>query len=324
LARHKPNDYNVVIATAEQLINHSSLFLDNFDVYYLARVHAAGDEGPYSVAAFIKSVKGKEAKIVFDTDDDLTDEFRDLGTAEGFLAIARGADAVTVSTPYLAKHMKRHIGHKPHILPNCLDTGWFAKASLKAKRLHKGLTIGFIGTSSHYGDWEIAALGLRQIVKEFPDVTVITAGYCPDYLKELVPGIIDMAPVPYDYYPVLMAQFDVVCCALDPDDGFCKSKSSIKALEAMAAARTLTNGTVGGAIAVATSMPVYRGVVANKHNGLLVKENTADSWYQTLAKIISDNVLRQKISVQGLKWVKKNRDINTHYKEWDRVLREVA
>lgn len=321
LEKHRPNDYEVVVATAEQLIRYGSN-LNNFDVYYLARVHAADERGLYRVVEFVNPVKKSGARIVFDTDDDLTGEFRDLHVSEGFLAIAKEADTVTVSTPYLARQIEKHIKHKPHVLPNYLDTDWFSKMSLRAKRQHEGLTVGFIGTSSHYGDWETAALGLKRIIREFPDVTAITAGYCPDYLRELIPGIVDLPPVPYIHYPLLMAQFDIVCCALDPDDGFCLSKSSIKALEAMAAARLVRGNKVGGAVPVCTSMAVYRRVIANKHNGLLVKENTADGWYQALRVLASDNILRQKIAVQGHRWVKKHRDINTHYKEWEKILRE--
>ncbi|NIV37473.1 MAG: hypothetical protein GWN58_51060 [Anaerolineae bacterium] len=188
---------------------------------------------------------------------------------------------------------------------------------MRAKRKAEGLTVGFVGTASHYDDWKYPVEALRRIARGHPEVTIVAAGYCPDYLKEL-PNLLELPPVAYYQYPAIMRQFDIVCCSLDAEDGFNKSKSAIKALEAMAAARALPGGETGGAVPVCTDMKVYRRVVNNRHNGLLTGN---DQWYDTLMSLIEDRALRRKLSVQGHQWVQKHRDVATGCRLWGRAYR---
>lgn len=287
-----------------------------YQIYVVSRLFA-GREGREE---FIDAIRESGGKVVFDTDDDLTDDHRDLGRGGDFKGILHDVDAVTVSTWSLRDQLAPYTnGHRPWVLPNHVDAAWFSKVSRAAKRIVPELTVGFIGTASHYDDWQYPVEALGRLARERDDITIVAAGYTPDYLKEL-PNLVELKPVPYAHYPGLMRQFDVVCCALDPDDEFNKCKSGIKALEAMSAARVLDNGKIGGAVAVATDMPVYRRVVNNKHNGLLVAN---DEWYGALSRLIDDEQLRTKIAVRGHRWVKKNRNIATGYKLWGAAYREI-
>lgn len=283
------------------------------DIYLISRLYR--EEGQQE---FLDTIHDHGGLVVFDTDDDLTCDYRELGRGDDFKAMIRTADLVTVSTPYLSKQLEKYTGYRPPVLYNHVDVEWFSKVSLATEKKVPGLTIGFIGTASHEADWIFPVKALVAIAEEHPGVTIVAAGYLPEYLREL-PSVAKLKPVPYPRYPGLMRQFDIVCCSLDPGDVFNRSKSSLKALEAMSAARTLSNGKTGGAIPVCTDMPVYRRAV-NKHNGVLTSN---DDWYEALSRLVNDEQLRNRLATQGYRWVRKNRDITTGYKAWARTYRNL-
>jgi len=286
------------------------------DLYVTSRLFA----GSLGRTEFIEAIHRHGGQVIFDTDDDLTDNHRELGRGGDFKGILQDVDYVTVSTPHLAKELAPLAAHEPWVLPNHVDAGWFGEQCMNTERTVDGLAIGLIGTASHYNDWGYPLEALRRIATENRNVTIVAAGYCPDYLKGLH-NLVELGPVPYIGYPGLMRQFDIVCCSLDPLDGFNQSKSSIKALEAMAAARSLSKGQTGGAVAVCTNMPVYRRTVNNRHNGLLVNN---DQWYEGLSLLVRDKRLREKIAVQGFKWVAAHRNIQTGYRRWGRAYRQMV
>jgi len=281
--------------------------IKGYDVYVLSRLYR--DHGAQEFIDFIHDNGGV---VIMDTDDDLSEEHRILdGRGEEFVNQVRRVDLVTVSTPYLAKRMGRYSKKDPVVLPNHLDFGWFRKSSLNREKQTKGLTVGVVGTKTHYDDW----LYLRDVFPRLErkyDVTVVTAGFQPDYLE----GFEHIEGVPYKVYPQMIREFDIVCCALDTEDGFNKSKSSIKALEAMASARRLSNGKIGGAVAVCTDMTLYRRTVNHMHNGMLI--NNGD-WYQALSMLIEDESTRNQLAYRGHRWVRDNRDIRRGYRKWKKT-----
>lgn len=284
-------------------------------VYVVSRLFA----GKVGRGSFLEAIHKHGGIVVFDTDDDLTDNHRELGRGEDFKGILKTVDFVTVSTPHLKKQLASYTPHPPVVLPNHVKVNWFAQTCMQAERKVSGLTIGFIGTASHFGDWRYPMEALRRIAMEHPEITIVAAGYCPDYLKEL-PNLMELGPVPYYKYPELMAQFDIVCCSLDAEDEFNKSKSAIKALEAMSAARVLSNNIIGGAVPVCTDMPVYRRVVNHRHNGLLTANNR---WYRALTTLIEDPALWCKLSVRGYKWVRAHRNVDHGCHLWGRAYRKM-
>jgi glycosyltransferase involved in cell wall biosynthesis len=286
------------------------------DIYVLPRLHHAEGFIP-----FVEYVHEWGGKVIFDTDDDLTDDHRRLGSGDHFKFTAAHSDHVTVSTAHLAKRMEQIIGYKPSVLPNQIYVPWFRQVSLKTERINPAFTVGFVGTSTHYGDWKFPVDALLKLAKKYPEIVIGVAGYFPDYLKNL-PNSAAFKPVPYINYPGLMRQFDVVCCSLDPDDEFNKCKSAVKALESMASARTLSSGRIGGAVPVCTNMPVYRRVVQNRNNGLLVDN---DDWYDALERLVRDRREYNRLSMRGHKWVTTNRNMDTTgWKWWASVYRKVA
>lgn len=280
--------------------------LEGYDIYVLGRLYREGGTEEY-----INQVHERGAKVVFDTDDDLSEEFRDIdGKGQAFIRALGLADLVTVSTPYLAKRLAVYTKREPVVLPNHIDTGWFGKLSLVKEKDHSGLNIGVIGTTTHYRDWQCLADPLTRIAEEYEHVNIIAAGFQPDYLEGIY-----LKPVPYAEYPGMVRELDIICCALDPGDEFNMSKSAIKALEAMSAARSV-NGGIGGAVAVCTDMPVYRRVVDHMHNGLLVDNG---DWYEALSMLVENEQTRNRIACCGHRWVRDNRDIRHGYRMWERA-----
>ncbi len=292
---------------------HAEVLLGK-DIYVVSRLYTnTGLEG------FLDVIRSSGGKVVFDTDDDLTCDHRELGRGDEFKKMVGLVDLVTTSTPHLSKKLESYTGYKPPVLYNHIDFNWFSRVSIETEKKVDNLTIGLIGTASHEGDWGYPVEALKRIASEFPNVTIVVAGYMPPYLKD-IENVVWLEPVLYESYPRLMRQFDIVCCSLDPDDEFNKSKSAIKSLEAMSAARVLSNGKVGGAVPVCTTMPVYRRAVS-KNNGILT-DNAR--WYESIKSLVEDEQLRNKLAVQGYKWVKKNRDIKTGYKAWGKVYRNLV
>lgn len=266
---------------------------------------------------FVNAVHTLGGLVVMDTDDDLSEEFRELdGRGDEFVATMQAMDLVTVSTPHLSKRMERFVGYRPPVLPNHIAVDWFSKMSSETSRMFDGLTIGLLGTASHYGDWHYPVEALKQIKEEHPEVTILMAGYFPDYLDGIATKV---NGVPYSRYPGLIRQFDIVLCSLDPDDNFNKSKSAIKALESMASARDV-DGKTGGAVAVCTDMPVYRRVVTSERNGLLAPH---DDWYPALKRLVTDDNLRKRLAVQGYKWVGKHRNSRKGKALWSKTYRQL-
>lgn len=321
IKRFAGSGFEVRIYTQEQVGNFIQVFggkyTDNLlmdkKVHVVSRLyHKQG------LNKFLDAVHSENGLVVFDTDDDLTDEFRELGDGPEFIRTMREMDLVTTSTPHLARRMAEYIGYVPPVLENHVDFGWFSRVSARCERRVPGLSVGLIGTASHYEDWKYPADALGKLTKKHHEITIAVAGYMPDYLGKL--GAFSLQGVPYHLYPTLMRQFDIVCCSLDPDDEFNKSKSAIKHLEASAAERVLPNGRIGGAVAVCTNMPVYRRTVNGK-NGLLVSN---DQWFDALDELVMDQKKRLRIAEAGYKWTKKHRAIERGYVKWSRLYRDLA
>ena len=311
-------DNNGLIVYSWLLEKSGRKFGDEFDIYWITRLHNTVDE-TISVQDVVSRMHEMGSVAIFDSDDDLMGDYRQFDGSDAFVETIQTMDLVTASTPYLADRMSEYVDTKPIVLPNCIDVDWFSRVSMRSQRKSSKLTLGFIGTTTHEKDWIYAGEALRKIASEYDDVQVYSAGYMPDYLSK-IPNIKKLSPVPYNQYPGLMRQFDIVCCALDSEDKFNKSKSSVKFLEAGAAAREV-DGKVGGAVSVCTDMVTYNRAVRNDVNGVLVANKT-DAWYNALTRLIEDEEHRNKLSWRAYNWVKSNRDIKDHYKRWGTVLRK--
>lgn len=307
---------HVTVNQLQQMIQEGKTDqIEDFDLYVLSRLHAPTDEGSKPFA----KEREKGAKFVYETDDDLSGDYRDYGVAEWVEDTVAFCDAVTVSTPHLKKVMERH-GKPVHVLRNFIDTEFYGAMSMGATRRADKVTIGLVGTSTHWPDWMQVAEPLKRIKADYPHVRVCCIAYRPEYLKEVTD--LFFGGLPFDLYPALLRQIDIRLCPLDTSDAFNRSKSSIAALEAMAAARPLGKR-AGGAIPICSGngLKVYKDAIRHGHNGLLVKDG---DWYGAIASVLDDARYRRRLAMNGLRWVRRYRDIKVGAHLWGEVYREVV
>ena len=279
------------------------------DIYMMARMYLADCE------EFIGEVHRRGALFVFDSDDDLTEDFRLVsGRGREFKKMLGAADYITVSTPALAAHFTQYTQKPPVVLRNHIDTDWMASIAAKAQRLVEGLTIGFSGSPTHWRDWYVAAVPLQRIVHDF-DVVPVVHGEPPRYLGFLALEVVRLGGVPFAAYPVLLKQFDVVLCAVDSTDEFNTGKSAAKALECMAV----------GAVPICSRFQPYVELYEAGAPVILVEEDSRDGWYGAMKGLIQDGERRRHLSSLGADWVRENRDmVNGGWKQWARFFRSIA
>lgn len=269
----------------------------------------------------INALRVRGAKVVYEADDDYSGKYREADEVAGrtWKPYIAHVDAVTVTTKTLATLARQESGGKPvYVLPNAIEYSKFAMAARQAKREVDGLTIMLAGTKTHYHDWEVLKAVLPKLLEDYPGVTLLVGGYLPDYLEGL--GLGFLPPVHYSQYPAMLAQADILCAPLDPDDQFNCSKSPIKAIEGWCAARAVGKR-LGGCAVIASNCVSYRGTVQNRHNGLLVK-HTPEAWDKALRRLLEDRYLRQTLQVEGLKDAKRY-DMATRWKDWRQVYRNI-
>jgi glycosyltransferase involved in cell wall biosynthesis len=318
----------------------ASVRLSDYNLIVTARSHETEEmrqaalQSPYTQAAiragildpdtqspFFDSVRRMGIKVVYEVDDDFTNEHRIVrGGGEDAMHLARQCDAITVSTPYLAQVMRRVTGKPVYVVPNCIDPAiWGAPGY---ERVVDGLTIALSGSPTHYQDWMVLAEVMPKILAKYPQVKLILSGFRPDYFDDLpAEQVLRVPPLSYAQYPGIFRSADIVLAPVDPADKFNWSKSGIKASEAMAAHRTV-NGKPAGACVIATDLHIYREVVVNRDTGILV-EHTPDQWEKAISQAIEDEALRHRSQISGHKWVMKHRNIRTMWKHWAKAYQEI-
>jgi glycosyltransferase involved in cell wall biosynthesis len=278
------------------------------DVVVVCRRLQHHDEDPELAGRAMDAFKASGAYVVYETDDDYTDEGREFGgTCMPYL---EAADAITVTTKHLADVMERASGGKPvYVLPNCIQRDWFADTARQASKPDH-LVVMLAGTPSHYDDWRVMGEAITRRKNAYPDVEFVAVGFAPDYLE----GVTCYQAVPYEQYPRWLAMADILCAPLDPEDRFNLARSPIKAIEGWCAARDVGKRT-GGCAMVVSDHPVYRGTVNHRNNGILVKEHTPQAWADALSLCIDDYRLRYKLQVNGWKCAAQY-DISRHWQKW--------
>jgi len=266
---------------------------------------------------FMELLKSRGAKVVYETDDDLTEIFRDISDGENKTSIPYLylCDASTVSTEPLAKRVGIYTSKPVYVLPNKIAPQFFKKATMGYEREFKDtLNIMLVGTQTHGDDWYLASIAASKILDEHPNTRLLIGGFHPDYIDRT--DRVELIPFkPYYAYPTTLAEADIVIAAIDPDDGFNQCKSAVKAMEAWAARRKLPNGMAGGAAVIATDSIVYSGTIIDGINGMLV-EHTVKGYYDALKILVENENLRIKLQRRGLSSAMRKHSINQGYRNW--------
>jgi glycosyltransferase involved in cell wall biosynthesis len=281
--------------------------MEGWDMYILGRIHRPRAGNPFEQFG---------VPIVYETDDDLLDDYRNFGSADWVEETVSFCDAVITSTEYLGSRMSK-LGKPVYVLENYIDVDFYAGCSAQAERADDRVTVGLVGTQTHWTDWCYVVTALERIkAKHGNKVLVVTGGYLPSYLKKIVD--INFAPLPFPQYPAILRQLDIRLCPLE-NDYFNYSKSPLAALEAMAAARPVGKKT-GGAVPICIDgMPTY-GIVKNKVNGLKVPN---DGWFDAIDHLVRNSKFRNSLAVAGHRWVRAHRDVSLAVGQWAQTLNTI-
>jgi glycosyltransferase involved in cell wall biosynthesis len=222
-------------------------------------------------------------KVVYDTDDllhDVPDYHPQAASArqwrEGIEYVARRADAVVVSTPYLQKKLSELNG-KVYVLPNYLDYDMFYRPA-RASRDGK-VRIGMLGTSLQGPNFALVDRALRRIIERHPGkIELFFMGWAPPAGWEHHPAA-TFLPVINSYLQyaetLKRLSWDIGLIPLAEDD-FNFSKTATKWMEYSAA----------GIAGIFSDVSVYRGAVRSGETGILVPNDEA-AWFEAIERLIT-------------------------------------
>ncbi len=259
-----------------------------------------------------------DVRRVFELDDDLLNVeptsakafefYADPAVRRRLLENLRSADAVTVSTEYLGQVVRGEYGVQApvHVVPNCLDAAVLALAPVGQAG---PMTVGWAGSDTHRGDFEVVRRPLTRFLRGHREVGVSFMGVDYGWLlgnpdRRLTPWV----PVwddPVGYMRCLDWQVGIAPLA---NTQFNRCKSALKALEY--AAR--------GIVVVASDVEPYRRFVEHGVTGLLVSRD--HEWREALELLAGDVELRAKMGAAAREraalWL-----INDHVEKWEAAYR---
>ncbi len=258
-----------------------------------------------------------DVRRVFEVDDDLLNVDPSSATAQAFyrdpavrrtlVENVRSADAVTVSTPYLAEVVRSEYGVTApvYVLPNCLDP---AVLDLPPVTQDGPVTVGWAGSDTHRGDFEQVRRPLRRWFARHPEVGFQTMGVPYGYLIDRhgpEKPWVSVWSDPVGYMRELDWQIGIAPLA---NTQFNRCKSDLKALEY--AAR--------GIPVVASDVEPYRGFVEHGVTGFLVTHPR--EWAEALDALATDPGLRARMGAAA-RVRAATRIVDDHAHLWERAYR---
>lgn len=247
------------------------------------RVSNAGSSAQWQRAA-------GNVRRVFEVDDDLLHVdptsaaafafYADPAVRRRLLENIRSADAVTVSTPYLAEVIRSEYGVEApvHVVPNCLE-----RKALELPPVDQAgpVAIGWAGSDTHRGDFEHVRGPLRRFFAAHRDVSMTFMGADYGRLVGSPAGrVLPWLPI-WDGPAAYMRRLDwQIGLAPLANTQFNRCKSALKALEY--AAR--------GIVVVASDVEPYRRFVQHGVTGFLVGRD--HEWREYLELLVRDEQLR--------------------------------
>lgn len=230
------------------------------------------------------------------------------------ISMMRSADALIVSTPYLADI---YTEFNPHIyvVPNCIDFKMWDKLKGKPK---KGIRIGWAGGSGHEGDFAPVADSLKRVLDAHKDATlVLVNGPAKTGLPEFFKGVERIEHhatwVPVLKYPKMLKELDLqIMIAPVVDSAFNRGKSNLKWLE----------GSALGIPTVAMNVGHYAQTINSGVDGYLCDE--PDDFELALHVLINDKKKRKAMGLAANARVRRDFNVDTIVHDYVRILEEVA
>lgn len=286
--------------------------IDRHDIFLFPRMVSPTDETMAVFQGMFEALRLKNKTIVYEVDDDFTNEHRHVVDGDA-MQVASICDAITVTTPYLARLMEERTGKPAYVIPNMIAPLVWKGAAPESIYPDDALIIGLTGSTTHYHDWKVLEGVLARIQNSYSNTYIILGGLFPDYLDD-VPRVTQVPGQTYEIYANLIKLCDIILAPVDPDDKFNLGKSPIKVIEGMSAERVV-DGVKMGAACIATDMPVYQPAIRHGETGLLV-QHTPEAWESAIRSLIEDSDKRRTLQRNGYRYVWKHHDITRTWTQW--------
>lgn len=252
-----------------------------------------------------KGLTEREVLAVYELDDDLFqvpesnpafEFYSDPAMQAQISSNLACSDLVTVSTEPLARVVKEHTDAPVVVLPNCVDSYMFPSA------VDQSVTgsIGWAGSSTHYGDLAPVASFLRRAADRTDSAFISVGADYTGLVKAKQTAYSGWEPNIPDYYKLL--DFGIGVAPLE-DNTFNQSKSALKALEYGAR----------GIVTVASNVGPYASFIEHETTGLLV--NSDHEWEKYIRCLSNDLELRQTLAANAFEQSKQY-DINYRAIDW--------
>lgn len=265
---------------------------------------------------FIKRQKKSGKKIVFECDDFVHGVKKIKGhrfqkaynkkKIKFFQECMAESDAVICSTQYLSDQYKKYNPNQ-YVVPNGIETDRY-----DIERGEKEfLTIGWAGGTGHHlavGPWLEA---VSETMRYWHNVAFVSIGVnYAEAMEDRHPGRTISVPwSTIENYPYSLTNIDIAI-APSHDSKYFKSKSSLRWIEASAAG-----------IPVLANPITYHEIEDGK-TGLLAE--TPAQAEEKLDKLVSDEILREKLAAEAKETVRERFDIAVTSQIWRKTLEQIA
>ena len=295
-------------ANVKQMMFHSDYVSDWSDIVVIQRCFI--EEG----LDFVKKVKNKGKKVVYELDDDLFSvsknspaymTFHKKNFQENAKRIIAECDAVTCSTAPLAKVLGE-FNPNVTVLPNSLDFRHWARPYFKKEKPDNDVLVGWYGSATHYDDLVHILPAIQKLMEK--DVKFVFFNYMPPIFREKLGSRVSfVSGTELLKFPSTLFSLgiDIGLCPCD-NNIFNDSKSNLKFLE-FSASKTCT---------VASNNLPYSDTIKHGETGYLVDNSDIDGWVNTIDMLVKDKETRIKIRDNAYNYVYENYSMLNNYKFW--------
>ncbi len=220
--------------------------------------------------------------------------------------LMRKVDLITTTTEKLRSRFLEY-NDNVEVVPNALNFNLWKKYPLKKK----GLRIGWTGGSTHYADWIEMKDAITNIMKKYPDATLVLAGATwGGIYKDIPRERVEIYPwVDIDAHPFRTALFnlDIAIIPLG-DNSFNSYKSCLKWYEF---ARL-------GVPCLTSHVSPYKEEMLHKKNCWMY--DTPEDMESMFDVLANNKKERNDIAKEANKWVTEHRDLETINEDLHKLL----
>jgi glycosyltransferase involved in cell wall biosynthesis len=200
------------------------------------------------------------------------------------------------------------------IIPNAIDPELFADVTANTRGKDE-IRMVWSGGSTHFSDLMAIKPHVGSLMEKYKSLHFYVVGTAfKGFLKELPEERVHTSPwlrADGHGFRLSCLDGDIGICPIN-DTPFNRNKSSVKYYEY----------SMAGMATVAAGIPPYTDDIADDINGLLYSD--LSEFESKVVELIEDPLKRAEIASEGLKYVKKCRDVNDIAKDWVEYLLAVA